>query len=71
MSRLVRVAIGLFAGYALGAVLGAAAVHVFSDNAHDRALETVMTAFFATGPLGAALGVAAALAWSGRPDPAP
>jgi hypothetical protein len=65
MSRWTRVAIGLFAGIAIGASFGYAAVLAFSSNAHDRALEAVMTAAFATGPLGGALGVAVAL-WMGR-----
>ena len=61
MSKVARVVIGLFAGYALGAALGYGAIQVYSGNVHDKDLEAVMTAFFATGPLGAALGVAAAL----------
>jgi hypothetical protein len=65
MSKWARVAIGLVAGTALGAVLGYVSVLAFSGNAHDKDLEAVMTAAFATGPLGGALGVAAAL-WAGR-----
>jgi transketolase N-terminal domain/subunit len=45
----------------LGALSGYGAVLAFSGNAHDKALEAVMTAAFATGPLGAALGVAVGL----------
>jgi hypothetical protein len=65
MSTVARVALGLVFGYALGAALGFGAVHAFSVNIHDKNLEAIMTAAFATGPLGAALGVAAAL-WFGR-----
>jgi hypothetical protein len=65
MSTVARVALGLVFGYALGAALGFGAVHAFSGNIHDKDLEAVMTAAFATGPLGAALGVAASL-WIGR-----
>jgi hypothetical protein len=65
MSTLARVALGLVLGYALGAALGFCAVHAFSGNIYDKDLEAVMTAAFATGPLGAALGVAAAL-WLAR-----
>ena len=53
-------------GYAfMGAALGYASVLAFSGNVHDKDLEAVMTAAFATGPLGGALGVAATL-WAGR-----
>ncbi len=65
MSTVGRVALGLMIGYAAGAALGFGAVHTFSGNIYDRDLEAVMTAAFATGPLGAALGVAAGL-WLAR-----
>lgn len=65
MHLVLRVAVGLAAGYALGAAAGYAGVQVFSGNIHDRDLEAAMTAAFATGPLGAALGVAVAL-WMAR-----
>jgi len=61
MSWVLRATLGLGAGYVLGALIGYGAVHAFSANAHDKALEAVMTAAFATGPLGAALGVAVGL----------
>jgi transketolase N-terminal domain/subunit len=61
MSWVLRATLGLVAGYVLGAFIGYWAVHAFSANAHDKALEAVMTAAFATGPLGAALGVAVGL----------
>lgn len=56
----------LIAGYALGAAAGYASVLAFSGNVHDRDLEAIMTAAFATGPLGAALGVAMALVTARR-----
>ncbi|MBA4131896.1 MAG: hypothetical protein C0519_10775 [Hyphomicrobium sp.] len=65
MHLVLRVALGLAVGYALGAVAGYAGVQVFSGNMHDKDLEAAMTAAFATGPLGAVLGVAVAL-WMGR-----
>ncbi len=65
MHWVARVALGLFAGYALGALSGYAGVQAFSGNMHDKDLEAAMTAAFATGPLGAALGVAMAL-WMAR-----
>jgi hypothetical protein len=61
MHWIARVGIGLLAGFAFGALAGYAGVQVFSGNMHDRDLEAAMTAAFATGPLGAALGVAIAL----------
>lgn len=61
MSWMLRVAVGLIAGYIIGALLGYAAVEAFSSNTHDKALEAAMTAAFGTGPLGAALGTAVAL----------
>lgn len=45
----------MLAGYAAGALLGAAAVQLLSGNTHDRSVEAAMTAAFVTGPLGAAL----------------
>lgn len=56
MSRLARAALGLIAGYAGGVVIGALLVGALSGNAHDKSLETVMTAAFVTGPIGAVLG---------------
>jgi NhaP-type Na+/H+ or K+/H+ antiporter len=61
MHWVARVALGLVIGYVLGALAGYAGVQVFSGNMHDRDMEAAMTAAFATGPLGAALGVAVAL----------
>lgn len=61
MSWMLRVTLGLAAGYVAGALIGYAAVEAFSANTHDKALEAAMTAAFATGPLGAALGAAVAL----------
>lgn len=66
MHWVIRVAVGLIAGYLLGAALGYGAVQALSGNVHDKELEAAMTAAFATGPLGAALGVALALFWSRR-----
>ena len=65
MHWVARVALGLVIGYALGALSGYAGVQAFSGNVHDKELEALMTAAFATGPLGAALSVAAAL-WLAR-----
>jgi transketolase N-terminal domain/subunit len=66
MHWVLRVALGLAVGYALGAAAGYAGVQAFSGNMHDRDLEAAMTAAFATGPLGAALGVAVALVMGSR-----
>lgn len=56
MLRLIRAVVGLVAGYALGAVAGAALISLFSGNTHDKSLEMAMTAAFVTGPMGAVLG---------------
>lgn len=53
----------LVAGYVAGALAGAALVDIFSANRHDKSLEIVMTAAFVTGPLGAVVGLLAALLW--------
>lgn len=57
MSKLVRILIGMIAGYVIGAALGLALVTLFSTNAHDKNVEMVMTAAFVTGPVGAVIGV--------------
>jgi hypothetical protein len=49
----------ILAGYAAGVLAGYAGVIALSPNQHDRSLEALMTAFFATGPLGAAVGAIA------------
>ena len=54
------------AGYAGGAALGALLVQLLSSNVHDKAMETVMTAAFVTGPAGAAAGAVAAWMWTRR-----
>lgn len=55
----------LGAGYAAGAFIGAVLVEIFSGNRHDKSLEAVMTAAFVTGPLGAFIGLLAAIFWRG------
>ncbi|MEZ5900623.1 MAG: hypothetical protein R3D51_14155 [Hyphomicrobiaceae bacterium] len=67
MRRALAAVAGLFAGYLLGAGAGALLVDALSSNTHDKSVETVMTAAFVTGPLGAALGIAVALWMSRRP----
>lgn len=62
MSRFLRVVLGVVLGYAGGGALGVALVSALSSNSHDKALETVMTAAFVTGPAGALVGLIAALA---------
>ncbi len=56
---MLKVSLAILAGYALGALFGYIAVEGLSPNTHDRSLEAVMTAFFVTGPIGAALGAIA------------
>lgn len=67
MGRGLRAVIGLVAGYVLGALIGWALISLLSGNRHDKALEAVMTAAFATGPLGAIVGaIAGALTGRGK-----
>ena len=66
MRRILRAIIGLAAGYVIGAGLGAGSVALFSGNTHDKSMEIVMTAAFVTGPLGAIVGLIAALLQSRR-----
>ncbi len=66
MSRLIRILIGLAAGYAVGLVVGMALVAMVSSNTHDRSQEMAMTAIFVTGPIGAIIGFVVALIRSKR-----
>ena len=66
MSRLIRILIGLAAGYAVGVVVGVALVAMVSSNTHDRSQEMAMTAIFVTGPIGAIIGFVVALIRSKR-----
>jgi hypothetical protein len=52
---------GLVAGYLVGAFGGGVLVDALSANTHDRAVEAAMTGAFLTGPLGAVIGLIAAL----------
>lgn len=61
MSGWVRGVLGLIVGYVAGAVLGGILVSVLSSNTHDKSLELIMTAIFASGPIGAILGCLAVL----------
>lgn len=66
MRRFLIGLLGLCLGYAAGAAAGFALVALASGNTHDKSVETVMTGFFVTGPMGAILGLAAALLMSRR-----
>lgn len=66
MARILRVVLGAVAGYAVGAALGAMLITLLSGNTHDKSLETAMTAAFVTGPLGAVIGLLAAVLRSRR-----
>ncbi len=68
MSKLVRSILGLVGGYLVTAGVGWMSIAALSSNTHDRSLEAAMTAIFAIGPLGAILGLIAALVWKG-PSP--
>ncbi len=56
MRTALAILLGLIGGYGVGAVAGWLLVTLLSGNAHDRSVEAVMTAAFATGPLGAVIG---------------
>ena len=49
-------ALGGIAGYIVGLFGGMALVSMLSSNTHDKSMEVVMTGFFVTGPLMAAIG---------------
>lgn len=66
MRRVIFAMLGLLAGYAAGATLGAALVSFFSGNMHDKDLEIVMTSAFVTGPTGALIGLLVGLFMSRR-----
>jgi hypothetical protein len=55
--------LGLIGGYVIGAAIGAVGIELFSSNTHDKSVEMAMTSAFVTGPIGAVLGVIAALFW--------
>ena len=61
MSKFLRALLGLVLGYVAGAALGYLAITLLSGNTHDKSLEAVMTAAFVAGPLGAVVGLVAAL----------
>jgi hypothetical protein len=64
-----KIGIGLacaVGAYVFGALGGALLVSTLSSNVHDRSLEAVMTGAFVTGPLAAAIGLVAGLAWPRR-----
>ena len=57
MPRFVRAVLGLVFGFLLGAAAGALLISLFSGNAHDKGPETIMTAAFVSGPIGAIVGL--------------
>lgn len=52
---------GLVTGYLLGAFGGGVLIDALSANMHDKSVEAAMTGAFVTGPLGAVVGLIAAL----------
>ena len=69
MRRLFLSVLGVLLGYAAGAAAGFALVGLASSNMHDKSVETVMTGFFVTGPMGAIAGLALALLMSRQRAP--
>ncbi len=52
---------GLVTGYLAGAFGGGVLIEALSANTHDRSVEAAMTGAFVSGPLGAVVGLIAAL----------
>ncbi len=52
---------GVLAGYLVGAFGGGLLIDALSANTHDRSVEAAMTGAFVSGPLGAVVGLIAAL----------
>ncbi len=65
MRALISIA-SLIAGYLIGAFGGGWLISILSPNTHDRAMEAAMSGAFITGPIGAAIGLVAALALTRR-----
>lgn len=63
MPRVVRILLGLTVGYAVGVAAGVVLIGLFSGNAHDKSVEVAMTSALIAGPVGALIGVVAALMW--------
>ncbi len=61
MVKGLRAVVGVVIGFVAGVVLGAALIALFSSNTHDKSVEMAMTAAFVTGPIGAVIGLIAAL----------
>jgi hypothetical protein len=59
VKRALIVTLSIVAGYLLAAFAGYWAVFALSPNRHDLALEAAMSAVFAFGPVGAAIGAIA------------
>lgn len=57
MPKFAKILAMVLAGFAIGVAAGFALVAMLSSNSHDKSIEMAMTAFFATGPIGAGLGL--------------
>lgn len=66
MRRILLSLLGLVLGYGGGVLAGLALVSLASPNTHDKSVEMAMTAAFVTGPLGAIVGLIAALVLTRR-----
>jgi uncharacterized membrane protein YcjF (UPF0283 family) len=73
MRRIGFALLGLFVGYPVFAFAGYWAIALFSGNTFDRSVEASMTSIFVIGPIGAVVGLVAALmlaaALSRKPAP--
>lgn len=61
MRRLGWGLLGMIGGYSGGLVLGIVLIGLFSGNTHDKGAEVATTAALITGPIGAVIGLVAAL----------
>jgi hypothetical protein len=66
MRRFLTGMLGIVAGYVLFAIAGYWAIALSSGNQFDRSLEASMTAAFAIGPAGAAVGLVIGLLVGGK-----
>jgi hypothetical protein len=66
MELMLIVVFSLFGGYLCGALGGIGLTRLLSGNRHDRSLEASMTGFLVTGPLIAAMFLAAVMSWYTR-----
>lgn len=68
MKRLVIILLSVILGFVLFGFCGYWMILLLSSNTHDSSMESIMTAVFVIGPLGAVAGALAGI-WFSRPTP--